>query len=153
MARQPPAAPLAVQNVDTSFLESLTGYNARRAALAVIEHFLVVMAPYGLRPVDFSVMSLIVHNPGITSRQLCSALGLRPPNLVAMINALETRALISRLPHPKDRRAVGLHPSAKGRTLMKAAEKSASALERAATAKLTDAEIKTLLGLLRKIYL
>jgi hypothetical protein len=32
------------------------------------------MAPYGLRPVDFSVLSLITHNPGITSRQLCTTL-------------------------------------------------------------------------------
>ncbi|MEO5669132.1 MAG: MarR family transcriptional regulator, partial [Ramlibacter sp.] len=94
----------AVDRVDTTYLESLIGYNARRAALAVIEVFLDRMAVYGLRPVDFSVLSLITHNPGITSRQLCSALGILPPNLVGMINALEKRELVSRRPHPRDGR-------------------------------------------------
>src|SRR5687768_7068702 len=89
----PAMATAAVEKVDTSYLESLIGYNARRTALAVIEVFMVRMAPYGLRPVDFSVISLITHNPGITSRQLCTALGILPPNLVAMVNALEKREL------------------------------------------------------------
>ena len=65
-----------VEEVDTRFLESLLGYNARRTALVLIEPFLERMAVYDVRPVDFSVLSLITHNPGITSRQLCSTLGL-----------------------------------------------------------------------------
>ena len=56
--------------LDTTFLESLLGYNARRAALTIIEVFLDRMAVYGLRTVDFSTLSLVAHNPGITSRQL-----------------------------------------------------------------------------------
>ena len=77
-----------VDQVDTSYLESLIGYNARRAALAVIEVFMERMAPYDLRVVDFSVLSLVTHNPGITSAQLCGALNILPPNLVGMVNAL-----------------------------------------------------------------
>lgn len=65
--------------IDASYLESLLGYNARRAALAVIGVFLQRMAPFGLRPVDFSVLTLIAHNPGITSRQICAALDILPP--------------------------------------------------------------------------
>ena len=129
------------------------GYNARRAALAIIGEFLTRMAPYGLRPVDFSVLSLITHNAGITSRQLCTALGLLPPNLVGMVNALENRELIVRQPHPSDGRATGLHLSAKGSKLMQDAEKTAAQLEADATARLTPAESKTLIRLLKKIYL
>src|SRR5215468_10677777 len=115
--------------IDTSFLETLLGYNARRAALAVIDVFLERMAPYGLRPVDFSVLSLVSHNPGITSRQLCATLGILPPNLVGMVSALEKRELISRLPHPRDGRAMGLHLTPAGQKLMRDAEKTAAALE------------------------
>ena len=142
-----------VTQVDTRFLESLMGYNARRASLAIISRFLAEMAVYDLRPVDFSVLSLITHNPGITSRQLCSALGLLPPNLVGMINALENRQLIERQLHPVDRRAMALHLTPKGRALMAEAEVTAAKLEHKATAKLTPSESKTLLRLLRKIYL
>lgn len=142
-----------VEEVDTRYLESLTGYNARRAALSVIEIFLDRMAIYGFRPVDFSVMSLITHNPGITSRQLCTALNILPPNLVAMINALERRELIARKRHPRDGRAVGLHLTAAGQKLMRDAERTARELESDAIGRLTAAERKTLLRLLQKIYL
>jgi DNA-binding MarR family transcriptional regulator len=145
--------PPAVDEVDTSYLEGLIGYNARRAALAVIEVFLERMSVYGLRPVDFSVLSLITHNPGITSRQLCTALGILPPNLVGMVNALEKRGLVARQPHPRDGRAVGLHLTAAGQKLMRDAEKTAARLESDAAAKLSATEVKTLIRLLQKIYL
>ncbi|NPC58996.1 MarR family winged helix-turn-helix transcriptional regulator [Caenimonas soli] len=143
----------AVDQVDTSYLEGLIGYNARRAALSVIEVFLERMAIYDLRPVDFSVLSLITHNPGITSRQLCSTLGILPPNLVGMINALEKRELIQRQPHPRDGRATGLHLTAKGQKLMRDAERTAAELEAEVAARLSASEARTLIRLLKKIYL
>ncbi len=141
-----------VDQVDTSYLESLLGYNARRAALAVIEVFIERMAPYDLRPVDFSVLSLILHNPGITSRQLCASLGILPPNLVGLVNSLEKRELIARKPHPRDGRAMGLHLSAAGQKLMQAAERTAAELEAQAASRLTAIEQRTLLRLLKKVY-
>ncbi|MBE7941533.1 MULTISPECIES: MarR family transcriptional regulator [Ramlibacter] len=147
-----PRKPATAAPIDASFLETLLGYNARRAALAVIEVFLERMAPYGLRPVDFSVMSLVTHNPGITSRQLCTALGILPPNLVGMINALEGRGLIERKPHPHDGRALGIHLTAAGRKLMQEAEQTAAALEGDVGNRLSPAELKTLIRLLKKVY-
>jgi len=142
-----------VETVDSAFLESLIGYNARRAALTVIAEFLPRMAQYGLRPVEFSVMTLIVHNPGITSRQLCSALDILPPNLVGMVRQLEQRGLIEKREHPTDRRAQGLHATEAGQKQQEQAEATASELEIDATPGLTAAERKTLIRLLRKIYL
>jgi DNA-binding MarR family transcriptional regulator len=141
-----------VEKIDTSYLETLLGYNARRAALVIIELFLKRMAVYDLRPVDFSVLSLITHNPGISSRQLCSELNILPPNLVGMINTLEKRELILRQPHPSDGRVIGLHLSEVGRKLMKDAEQTAQELENEAASKLTATERKTLMRLLQKIY-
>ncbi|MDB5883296.1 MAG: transcriptional regulator, MarR family-like protein [Ramlibacter sp.] len=149
----PPKNTPTLEQIDTSYLESLIGYNARRAALAVIEVFLQRMAVYDLRPVDFSVLSLITHNPGITSRQLCTALGILPPNLVGMINALEKRELIERQPHPRDGRAMGLHLTAAGEKLMRNAERTAAQLEAQVAAKLSATEARTLIKLLKKIYL
>jgi DNA-binding MarR family transcriptional regulator len=149
----PDPLPPVVDTVDTSYLEGLVGYNASRAAITVIELFLQRMAVYGMRQVDFSVMSLITHNPGITSRQLCAALSIQPPNLVAMINALEGRELIVRKPHPRDGRAVGLHPTPAGLKLMLDAERTAQELEADATARLSAAERKNLIRLLQKVYL
>lgn len=153
MATRKPAPNTAVEQVDTSYLEGLVGYNARRATLVIVDAFLRNMAVYGLKPVEFSVLSLIAHNPGITSRQLCSTLNIQPPNLVGMINQLQRRELITRRPHPHDGRAMGLHLTPAGRKLVKQAELTASELEDAATSRLSQAERKTLMQLLRKIYI
>lgn len=141
-----------VDKVNTRYLETLVGYNARRAALVIIGEFMQRMAVYDLRTVDFSVLSLITHNPGITSKQLCNTLGIQAPNLVSMINALEKRDLIKRLPHPNDGRAMGLHLTEVGAQMMRLAEKTAAKLERESTAKLSAEERKTLMALLKKIY-
>jgi DNA-binding MarR family transcriptional regulator len=138
--------------VDTSYLETLLGYNARRAALTIIALFLRRMAPYDLRPVDFSVLTVIAHNPGVTSRQICAALDILPPNLVGMVKALHKRGLIERQPHPTDRRAQGLHLTLAGQRLHIQAQKTATELEKEATHSLTLAELQTLTGLLRKVY-
>ena len=143
----------SVDQVDTSYLETLIGYNARRAALAVISQFLERMAVYDLKPVDFSVMSVVVHNPGVTSRQLCAALNILPPNLVGLVQSLESRGLLERLPHPRDGRAMGLHPTDKGLELMEKAEATASELEMNIGSKLTPNQVQNLVTLLQKIYL
>jgi DNA-binding MarR family transcriptional regulator len=71
-----------------------------------------------------------------------------------MINALEKRNLILRKPHPRDGRAVGLHLTATGQKLMRDAERTAVELESEAVAsRLSPSEAKTLIRLLKKVYL
>jgi DNA-binding MarR family transcriptional regulator len=147
-----PAATPFVERVNTRYLETLVGYNTRRASLVIMGEFFTRMSAFDLRIVDFSVLSLITHNPGITSKQLCNTLGIQAPNLVSMITTLEKRVLIKRMPHPNDGRAMGLHLTEAGEQMMRSAEKVAAKLELDATAKLTPEERKTLMALLKKIY-
>lgn len=150
---EPATSLVSVERVDTSFLESLLGYNARRAALSVIGQSAQVMAAYALKPVDFSVMSLIHRNPGITSRQLCASLDILPPNLVKIIQSLQTRHWITRQPHPRDGRAFGLHPTVLGRASIQEAEIRVATLEKTIPGKLTPGQQEQLIQLLRKVYL
>ena len=151
-AARPAPTPESDHRIDTSYLESLLGYNARRAALAVIGVFLQRMAPFGLRPVDFSVLTLIAHNPGITSRQLCAALDILPPNLVGMIKSLDKRGLIERRAHPTDRRAQGLHLSATGKKTQKQAQATATQLEMDVASRLSAQELDQLKEMLQRVY-
>ena len=148
-----PATDKTVATVDASYLQTLLGYNARRVSLQAIELFNQRMAAYDLSPVDFSVLSLVNHNPGITSRQLCSALNLLPPNLVGKISLMEKRDLLTRKPHPDDGRAIGLHLTIVGSQMMQQAESTATQVELEVSSKLSAAETKTLLRLLQKVYL
>ena len=147
-----PAVASPSGELDTRYLETLLGYNARRAALAVIAVFLKRMEPYGLRPVDFSVLTLIAHNPGVTSRQLCAAPDILPPNLVGMIKSLDRRGLIERRAHPTDGRSQGLHLSDEGRKIQREAQRVATQLEKDVATGLDEAELATLNHLLRKVY-
>ncbi|SEA77681.1 MarR family winged helix-turn-helix transcriptional regulator [Variovorax sp. YR216] len=138
--------------LDTRVLETFVGYNARRAWLVVSQVFAERMAPYGLKQVDFSVLSLLAHNPGATSRQLCSTLDILPPNLVSLIAAMDSRGLIERRPHPHDGRAIGLHLTPAGEELIREAERTVTELEADASARLTARERETLIRLLQKVY-
>jgi len=141
------------EELHTAHLEALLGYNTRRAALHIIGAFMQNMADFDLRPAEFSVLSLIRHNPGITSRQLCAALSILPPNLVVILKQFEKRGLIARKPHPTDGRAIGLSLTDKGDTLVAAAEEVSASSDLSSTQSLTAAERKTLTRLLQKIYL
>ena len=138
--------------IDTRYLETLLGYNTRRATLTIISRFMERMAEFDLRPVDFSVLSLIGHNPGITSRELCNALNILPPNMVGFLKAFEKRDLIERTPHPTDGRAMGLSLTKNGQQLMQKAEAAAIESDSSAAHQLSAAEQKTLMRLLKKIY-
>jgi len=139
-------------HLDTRMLETLVGYNARRAWLVVSQVFAERMAAYGLKQVDFSVLSLIAHNPGATSRQLCSTLDILPPNLVSLIATMDSRGLIERRPHPHDGRAIGLYLTPAGEELIREAEQTVMQLEADASARLTSRERETLIRLLQKMY-
>ncbi|SCK39169.1 DNA-binding transcriptional regulator, MarR family [Variovorax sp. HW608] len=139
--------------LDTRVLETFVGYNARRAWLVVTQVFAERMAAYGLKQADFSVLSLLAHNPGATSRQLCATLDILPPNLVSLIAAMDSRGLIERRPHPHDGRAIGLHLTPAGEELIREAERTVTQLEADASARLTARERETLIRLLQKIYL
>ncbi len=139
--------------IDTRYLETLLGYNTRRASLTIISRFIERMADFDLRPVDFSVLSLIGHNPGITARELCNALNILPPNMVGFLKAFEKRELIDRSPHPTDGRAMGLTLTPKGHQLMQQAEVAAVESDASAAHQLSSAEQKTLMRLLKKIYI
>ena len=141
------------EQLHTAHLEALLGYNTRRAALHIIGAFMQNMEAFDLRPAEFSVLSLIRHNPGITSRQLCAALSILPPNLVVILKQFEKRGLIARKPHPTDGRAIGLSLTDTGETLVAAAEEVSAKSDVTSTPSLTATERKTLTRLLKKIYL
>jgi DNA-binding MarR family transcriptional regulator len=60
---------------------------------------------------------------------------------------------VNRKPHPRDGRAMGLHLTPTGQKLMRDAERTAAQLEAEVAGRLTPGEAKTLIRLLKKIYL
>jgi DNA-binding MarR family transcriptional regulator len=142
-----------LNDLNTEFLESLLGYNTRRASLTILSVVFERMASLGLRPVEFSMLSLIHHNPGVTSRRLSEALAIQPPNLVGKVANMLEKGWITRQVDSQDKRALVLSLTEEGQALIEKAEALATDLECAASVQLSDEERHSLIGLLKKVYL
>jgi DNA-binding MarR family transcriptional regulator len=105
------------------------GYILRRAQVAVFQDFHDAFADVDIRPAQYSVLTLVECNPGLSQTHVAKALGIKKPNLVAMIDELEGRALVARATAETDRRSHALVLTAKGRTLMRRLHRRAAAHE------------------------
>jgi DNA-binding MarR family transcriptional regulator len=143
----------AEQLLRQDLLLGLVGYNCKRAYLSIMPLFAERMAQYDLRTADFSVLSLLRANPNITQKRLSQAIQVSPPNLAILLDRLEERGLLARQRNPLDKRSQTLSLTPAGARLCVKAEKTASGLEQEATAMLSGAERRQLLGLLQKIFL
>lgn len=137
----------------SSPLDDCMGYALRRAQLTMFQDLLNDLSSFGMRPAQFSTLVIIESNPGIAQRDLARALGFDPPQLVTMLNRLESQGLAMRVRRKSDKRSYGLFLSKAGEILLKQLKVPALESHRRSTAHLTADEYTQLLELLRKIYL
>lgn len=78
------------------------------------QEFARLLEPLRLSPADAGILRLLRQSPGISQQQLAETLGMHASRLVAIIDALESRKLISRTQNPEDRRLYSLHLTARG---------------------------------------
>ncbi len=154
-AAKPPHVVHLVTNgrgaVDYGPLRDDLGYVLRRAQLAVFQKFFDRFAALDIRPAQYSVLTVIEVNPGVSQAQAADALGIKKPNFVAMIDALEARGLAQRVPAENDRRFHGLYLTDEGRTLMTKLHKIAAAHEREVVEHLGASEYRRLREQLRAV--
>ncbi|MCG6540692.1 MarR family transcriptional regulator [Pseudomonas sp. KSR10] len=139
-----------VQNAP--LLDQLIGYALRRAQLKVAQELVEQLAPFDLRPAQFSALLIIETNPGLMQTDLAGILAIEPPQVVTLLNKLEKLGLALRVRCKPDKRSYGIFLSKAGETLLKQLKEVAAQSDREATAALDDAERQQLLQLLHKIY-
>lgn len=94
---------------DDSVLRSLVGYQVRRADIAMRQAFARrIGTPFGLTPVEFSVLVLLGESGQLTHKQLSEALAVAPSNMVLVVGRLRKRELITRTRNPDDGRSIFL---------------------------------------------
>jgi DNA-binding MarR family transcriptional regulator len=106
-------------DIDIGPLTRLIGYMLRRAQIAVFQEAFRTFASVGIRPAQFSVLTVIAHNPGRTQSQVAAALGIKRTNFVALLDSLERRGLAVRRPAPADRRSHALHLTDAGKATLR----------------------------------
>ena len=137
-------------HVDLGPLPELIGYVLRRAQLAVFQDFFAAFGPFDVRPAQFSVLTVIERNPGLTQSQVAEALGIKRTNFVGMLNELERRGLAERR-QARDKRSYALCLTADGAALMRKLKPVLKAHESRMVAKLGDEGREALLALLREV--
>jgi DNA-binding MarR family transcriptional regulator len=137
--------------VDSSVVSALVSFNLRRAMVRFLDLFTQRMRELELNPIEFSLLSLIGHNPGVTPSHLRVELDLLAPNLAKLLAGLDQRKLLVRTVPARDRRAACLSLSPAGLALLARAQQEVLALEAHATATMTAKQRETLISMLRKI--
>ena len=133
-------------------LEDLIGYALRRAQLKLFQNLIGRLSAHDLRPAQFSALAVIEQNPGLMQADLARALAIEPPQVVPLLNKLESRALAVRVRCKPDKRSYGIFLSKSGETLLKELKAIAAQSDLDATAALDAREREELLRLLKKVY-
>jgi len=109
------------------------------------------LAPLGLQPRQYGMLSQLAVNEGQSQQALSRALGLHRSAVVALVDDLEDRGLAERRRDPDDRRAYRLHLTRKGRRLLAEADRAAQDDEAELLAGLDVAERRTFIRLLQQV--
>jgi DNA-binding MarR family transcriptional regulator len=132
-------------------LRGFVGYGLKRAFNAVQAEVNATLAPFGLRMVTYSALSVIRDAPGITAAGLADVLGLERPNLVLVLDDLERAGLITRTRAKADRRAYELRATVEGRKIATRATAALADHDARLTAGLDDGQRAALCAALVRI--
>ena len=132
-------------------LHAVLGYQLAQAAIVTQDLFASHAGkPFDLRPVDYTVLTLIAENPGGSLVRLARALAMSPPNITVIVDRLQARGLVARAQGASDRRTQELKTTPQGAKLVRKATEAILAAEQQALP-LTRGEHALLLELLHKV--
>jgi len=134
--------------VNLKGLTGLAGYLIRQAQLWVFQDFNVTLAPLDLRPVQYSILTIIRDNPGLSQMSLSQVLGIVRSGLVPLLDGLESKGLLERTPSALDRRSHALRLTDGGRLLLSQADALVQEHEKRLIKKVGPAGHKQLLQIL-----
>jgi MarR family transcriptional regulator, 2-MHQ and catechol-resistance regulon repressor len=139
---------------DTQVAEALRAYvKLLRAGKAVLARVEPRLADAGLTPTQLGVLEAILHKGALTQRELGRKVLTSAGNMTDVVDKLEARGLVRRTRSPRDRRIAVVALTQTGETLIKALFPRHAHDIAAAMSGLSDAELRALGTLLRKLGL
>lgn len=118
---------------------------------AVSRRFHKVLAPLSLEPGEFALLRAVSASGGEAQNALAERLNISPSWMVAIVDQLESRGLLERRPHARDRRVRNLHLTTAGKKLLKQAERRAVEFDLQVAGPLSEKERRQLLDLLAQV--
>lgn len=106
------------------------GYAVRRFQIWIFQDFIKTLSEVDIRPTQYSVLTVIGANPGLSQMAVAKRLGIERARLVHLLDSLEQRRLVKRIRSKTDRRSHALHLTSQGETALAKFERLAAAHER-----------------------
>lgn len=133
-------------------LPKLLGYNMLRAHQCCWRSYASLIGENRMRPGLFSMLVLVRANPGISQIDLGRQLGVDKASIVALLDRLESSALLERRRSTRDRRCQGIHLTSAGQREINTLIGSVRRVERQLTSRFSGAELNQFLGYLQRLY-
>lgn len=137
--------------LDLGPLPDYIGYNLRQAQAALFRDFARRMAPLEVRPGQFSLLTLIERNPGVSQGALAASHGLDKSTMSPALAELERRGLLTREKTAADRRTYALRLTAEGTALLARVRIQVEAQERAMAQALAPEDQTRFIDMLRRV--
>jgi MarR family transcriptional regulator, transcriptional regulator for hemolysin len=131
--------------------EDSAGYLTNQAARLFVRELERQLTPHGLSPAYMPILFALSEEGPLTPTTLAIRAAVEQPTMTATLNRMLRDGLITREPHPDDRRStlIALTPAAEAK--LPAVEKVSRATNQLALAELEPAEREQLLSLLRRV--
>lgn len=151
IARMP--APLTPQGeLEESTVHRLIGYQVAQASVRTLSVFdREVGEPMDLKPVAYTMLALVLDNPGVSPSRLGQALSLPAPTVTLQLDRLQARGWLRRERSDADRRAQHLWLTPEGERSCREATQRLLSAERRALEALSEGERLLLAELLHKV--
>ena len=109
------------------------------------------LLPLGFMPHHTGILRMIAASPGLSQQQLATRLGIFASRLVAILDEMEKRGLIERLPSESDRRVYALQLTQRGHEALRDIAQAARQHQASLCACLSEEETIKLTELLNRI--
>jgi DNA-binding MarR family transcriptional regulator len=137
--------------IDLGSLPNQLGYVLRRAQATVIQTYAAPFAEAGLRPAQYSVLTILDRNPGLSPSHVADALAINRTNFVPLFDSLVRRGFAERRPVATSRRTHALYLTTAGKAQLDKASRLLIQHEQLFASKLGSGNLDCLVGLLLQL--
>ena len=126
---QPKATPLTTETFEEPFQWGMV-YLLARIFYDMRSRTEEALKPYGLTPIQSTILGTLGLRPGVSSADLSRRFGVTPQTMGEMIANLERRNLVARTENPGNRRALRLNLTPEGRRMVGLCNTAVQGVER-----------------------
>jgi len=133
-------------------LQNLIGYLVHRTDVKMTNYFTKQLKPYDITPEQWSIISVLNDQNGLTQKELAEAIDRDQTTIVRMIHSMEKKEFVKKVFNDKDKRSHYLFLTEKGERIKNKLIPVVNDAHRFVTTNLDEQELKQLKLILNKLY-